>query len=74
MADNKKAIDKNYLLTQFKNFDSELLSKKYSSKEETAEIEKAVFVDANIFETESANDFSIFNNNYLIIRIIYDST
>ena len=36
MADNKKAIDKNYLLTQFKNFDSGLLSKKYSSKEETA--------------------------------------
>lgn len=64
MTDNKKAIDKNYLLTQFKNFDSGLLSKKYSSKEETAEIEKAVFADANVFETESTNDFSIFNNNY----------
>ena len=64
MADNKKAIDKNYLLTQFKNFDSGLLSKKYSSIEETAEIEKAVFADVNVFETESANDFSIFNNNY----------
>lgn len=65
MANSKKAIDKSYLLTQFKNFDSALLSKKYSSKEETAKIEDAVFVgNINIFETESANDFSIFNNNY----------
>ena len=64
MANSKKAIDKSYLLTQFKNFDSELLSKKYSSKEETAKIEKAVFVDVNVFETESTNDFSIFNRNY----------
>ena len=64
MANSKKAIDKNYLLTQFKNFDSELLSKKYSSKEDVTEIEKAVFVDTNIFETESTNDFSIFNYAY----------
>ena len=64
MANSKKAIDKNYLLTQFKNFDSELLSKKYSSKEDVTEIEKAVFVDTNIFEIESTNDFSIFNYAY----------
>lgn len=61
MANSKKAIDKSYLLTQFKNFDSELLSEKYSSKEDVTKIEDAVFVgNINIFETESADDFSLF--------------